>query len=65
MKGITYVAQAGNETLIDCILFENVGGNYFEREQKTRSSWLNCALRDDEAVYWVSIGHFKAVAVGN
>ena len=21
----------------------------------TRSSWLNCALRDDEAVYWVSI----------
>ena len=23
----------------------------------TRSSWLNCALGDDEAVYWVSIGH--------
>ena len=22
----------------------------------TRSSWLNYALRDDEAVYWVSIG---------
>ena len=22
----------------------------------TRSSWLNCALLDDEAVYWVSIG---------
>ena len=32
---------------------------------KTRSSWLNCALRDDEAVYWVSIGHYEAVAVGN
>ena len=30
-----------------------------------RSSWLNCALRDDEAVYWVSIGHYKAVAVGD
>ena len=29
----------------------------------TRSSWLNCALRDDEAVYWVSIGHYEAVAV--
>ena len=29
----------------------------------TRSSWLNCALRDDEAVYWVSKGHFEAVAV--
>ena len=22
-------------------------------------------LRDDDAVYWVSIGHYKAVAVGN
>ena len=31
---------------------------------ETRSSWLNCALRDEEAVYWVSIGHYKAVAVG-
>ena len=31
----------------------------------TRSSWLNCALRDDEAVYWVSIGHYEAVVVGN
>ena len=31
----------------------------------TRSSWLNCALGDDEAVYWVSIGHYEAVAVGN
>ena len=35
------------------------------KECKTRSSWLNCALRDDEAVYWVSIGHYEAVAVGN
>ena len=32
---------------------------------KTRSSWINCALRDDEAVYWVSKGHYEAVAVGN
>ena len=32
---------------------------------ETRSSWLNCALRDGEAVYWVSIGHYEAVAVGN
>ena len=31
----------------------------------TKSSWLNCSLRDDEAVYWVSIGHYDAVAVGN
>ena len=33
--------------------------------RKTRSSWLNCVLRDDEAVYWVSIGHYESVAVGN
>ena len=32
---------------------------------KTRSSWLNYALLDDEAVYWVSIGHYEAVTVGN
>ena len=29
-----------------------------EEKRETRSSWLNCALRDDEAVYWVSIGHY-------
>ena len=29
--------------------------------KETRSIWLNCALRDDEAVYWVSIGHYEAV----
>ena len=31
---------------------------------KTRSSWFNCALLDDEAVYWVIIGQYEAVAVG-
>ena len=36
-----------------------------KKYRQTRSRWLNCALRDDEAVYWVSIGHFEAVAVGN
>ena len=36
-----------------------------ETLDRTRSSWLNCALRDDEAVYWVSVGHYEAVAVGN
>ena len=34
-------------------------------QMETRSSWLNCALRDDEAVFWVSIGYYEAVAVGN
>ena len=32
---------------------------------ETRFSWLNCALRDYEAVYLVSIGRYEAVAVGN
>ena len=36
-----------------------------QTKAQTRSSWLNCALRDDEAVYWVSIGHYEPVAVGN
>ena len=36
-----------------------------QMQMQTRSSWLNCALRDDEAVYWVSIGHYEAAAVGN
>ena len=31
----------------------------------TRSSWVNCALRDEEAMYWVSVAHYEAVAVGN
>ena len=35
------------------------------KTNRTRSSWLNCALRDDEAVFWASIGHYEAVAVGN
>ena len=35
-------------------------------DKVTRSSWLNCALRDDEAVCTgsVYIGHYEAVAVG-
>ena len=37
----------------------------FEFKVETRSSWSNCVLRDDEAVSWVSIGHYEAVAVGN
>ena len=32
---------------------------------KTRSSWVNCALRDEEAVYWVSVAHYEALSVGN
>ena len=28
----------------------------FLLDKITRLSWLNCALRGDEAVYWVSIG---------
>ena len=36
-----------------------------QMQMQTRSSWLNCALRDDEALYWVIIGHYEAVEVGN
>ena len=36
-----------------------------ENTDITRSSWVNCALRDEEAVYWVSVAHYEAVAVGN
>ena len=32
-----------------------LGPKYQQILAATRSSWLNCALRDDEAVYWVSI----------
>ena len=35
------------------------------KREETRSSWFNCALRDDEALCWVSIGHYEALAVGN
>ena len=28
----------------------------FCKRVKTRSSWLNCALRGDETVFWVSVG---------
>ena len=41
-------------------LFESI-----ESHDKTRSSWVNCALRDEEAVYWVSVAHYEAVSVGN
>ena len=53
-------------TFIDIVPFLiNIVPIYNLFLMKTRSSWLNCALRDDEAVYWVNIGHFEAAAVGN
>ena len=39
--------------------------SYIYFKPLTRSSWLNCGLRVDEAVYWVSIGHYEVVAVGD
>ena len=43
----------------------------FANCKSTRSSWLNCALRGDEVVYWVNIGQqwlvlsqYEAVPVG-
>ena len=57
-----------NNSRYDTVSFSmRTCAEYFHLENiiSTRSSWLNCALRDDEAVYWVSIGHYEAVAVGN
>ena len=36
-------------------------GNGANSHYKSRSSWLNCALRGDEAVYWASMGHQKFI----
>ena len=44
---------------------EDVAANLGRKEKikETRSSWLKCALRDDEAVYWVSIGQWLLLGV--
>ena len=34
-------------------------------DDRTCSSWLNCALWDVEAMFWVSMRHYEAVAVAN
>ena len=49
---------------IDCN-YNHIAFLLFVTTSKTRSSWFNCALRDDEAVCWVSIGYCEALAVGN
>ena len=44
---------------LDSTCFSNgiaYNGNFSMWVKQTRSSWFNCALRGDEAVYWVSIG---------
>ena len=57
LDGIRLGVQTGEEISLMLLFWQKV--------MITRSSWLNCALRDDEAVYWASIGHYEAVAVGN
>ena len=56
----TYVENVGRPPktmqLQDQALTSDVHG-------KTRSSWLNCELRDNESVYWDSLGHYDTVAV--
>ena len=37
----------------------------FLLDKTTRFSWLNCALRGDEAVYWVNIGEQWLVLGGS
>ena len=50
------VMQSSSKFLFPCA--------HIDQNWSTRFSWLNCVLRDDEAVYWVSLGHYEAVAVG-
>ena len=47
---------AQNEVLGDVLVSVtgNLSQSAFANVCKTRSSRLNCALQDDEAVYWVS-----------
>ena len=40
------------------------GGHQIQIQIKNRPSWLNCALRGDEAVYCVSIGQQGLVLGG-
>ena len=61
----TILANGGLSSCDFSLIADPIEGNNKQEVEKTRSSWLNCALRDDEAVYWVSIGHYEAVAVGN
>ena len=51
---MTSLNLVGNQELYQCFFL----ALYYH----TRSSWLNCALR---AVYWVSVVHYEAVAVGD
>ena len=59
------VALVGQMGLVSLLGYCDLIQKYFQIE--TRSCWLNWELRGDEPVYWywVSIGHFEAVAVGN
>ena len=73
----SWVGQALSKcNIADCLLDRWEAGNGLigilaewkqvaQMRIQTRSSCFNCALRDDEAVCWVSIGHYEALAVGN
>ena len=54
-----------NATIINVEDFTEKKNIWPPKRVETRSNWLNCALWDDEVVYWVSIGRYEAVAVGN
>ena len=58
-----------NATIINVEDFTEKKNVWPPKRVKTRSSRLNCTLRDDddddEVVHWVSIGRYEAVAVGN
>ena len=70
IKGLGNFCDAFNTKCISltccCAVITLSSGRCMKRKAvSTISSWLNCALRVNEAVYWVIIGHYETVAVGN
>ena len=62
---VLFLVDRPNQLICIWIFIRCVSLQSQENTAGTRSSWLNCALRDDEAVYWASIGHYETVAVSN
>ena len=64
LEGFVEKGWIVNKVRICVLLFLYFIFLLYGQQELTRSSWLNCVLRDDEAVNWVSIGHYEAIAAG-
>ena len=67
VKGSPFYVPSGNALFNFAFVSKNitVRWNSLKIRSNNKTSWLNCVLRDDEAAYWVIIGHYEAVADGN